>query len=56
MSITGDNYGPIIKSLDWTLFGLSSIVVSLRLYTRTWIIRKLGWDDATMALSQVSSV
>ena len=53
MSITGDDYGPLLRTLDWTLFGASSIIVSLRMITRVWIIRKPGWDDATMALSQV---
>ena len=51
---TGDtSQGPVILGLDWALFSLSTIFVLLRLGTRTWITRNLGWDDATIAIAQV---
>jgi hypothetical protein len=37
----------IFASLCWT-------VVGLRLFSRAFILKKLGWDDYTMALALVS--
>ena len=47
------NLGPVFHGLDWALFSLSTIIVVLRLYTRLWITRNFGLDDATIALTQV---
>ena len=48
------NLGPVFLGIDWALFSLSTIMVLLRLYTRLWITRNFGWDDATIALTQAS--
>ena len=48
------NLGPVFLGVDWALFSLSTIMVLLRLYTRLWITRNFGWDDATIALTQAS--
>ena len=52
---SSENLGPAFLGVDWAVFSLSTIVVVLRLYTRTWITRNFGWDDATIALTQVTA-
>ena len=49
---SGGNLGPVFLGVDWVLFSLSTIIVILRLYTRLWITRNFGLDDATIALTQ----
>lgn len=46
------NLGPIIVGINWMVFGPSTIMVGLRLITRTWITRNLGWDDIVMLITQ----
>ncbi|KAL8868423.1 MAG: hypothetical protein Q9174_005005 [Haloplaca sp. 1 TL-2023] len=46
------NLGPVFHGIDWAVFALSSIAVLIRLFTRIWVTRNLGWDDAMMALTQ----
>ncbi|KAL8789922.1 MAG: hypothetical protein Q9195_006583 [Heterodermia aff. obscurata] len=46
------NLGPIIVGINWMVFGPSTIMVGLRLITRTWITHNLGWDDWVMLLTQ----
>lgn len=46
------NLGPVFLGLDWAIFSLSTITVAIRLYTRLYITRNFGLDDATMALTQ----
>lgn len=50
------NRGPVVIAILSLFFGLSTIIVFLRVVTRIWITRNFGWDDATMALTQVRSV
>ena len=47
------NLGPVFLGVDWAVFALSSIAVLIRLFTRAWVTRNFGWDDAMMALTQV---
>ena len=47
------NRGSIILALDGVIFGISWSMVLLRLGTRAWITRNLGWDDATIFLAAV---
>lgn len=49
------NRGSIILALDGIIFGTSWTMVLLRLVTRTWITRNLGWDDATIFFAAVRS-
>ena len=49
---SGRNLGPIFLGVDWAIFSLSTIIVALRLYTRLFITRNFGLDDATIALTQ----
>lgn len=48
------NLGPMVIALDFTVFAVSTTVVFIRLYTRLWITRNFGWDDAASALTQVA--
>ncbi|KAF2264002.1 hypothetical protein CC78DRAFT_517667 [Lojkania enalia] len=48
--------GPLIKRLTWTLAAISIIVVSLRLYVRARIVRRLRWDDWTMLISIILGI
>ena len=48
------NLGPIVVGVNWMVFGPATILVCLRLGTRTWITRNLGWDDFTILLAHVS--
>jgi len=50
------NRGPVVIAVLSLFFGLSTIIVFLRVVTRICITRNFGWDDATMALTQVGSV
>lgn len=52
MTASGGNLGPVFLGLDWAVFSLSTIIVVLRLYTRLCVTRNLGFDDATIALTQ----
>ncbi|KAE8154662.1 hypothetical protein BDV25DRAFT_171487 [Aspergillus avenaceus] len=49
----GENRSWVIETVSWPLFGLSAVLVVLRLWTRTRIIRSLGWDDAFIILALV---
>lgn len=52
---TGDrNLGPMLIAVNWAIFGPATILVCLRLITRIWITYNFGWDDAVIALTQVS--
>ena len=53
---TGDrNLGPMLIGVNWAVFGPATILVCLRLMTRIWITHNFGWDDAVIALTQVSA-
>ncbi|KAI0383700.1 integral membrane protein [Hypomontagnella monticulosa] len=43
----------ITEAVVWTLAPLAIIVVSLRFYTRAFIVRRIGWDDWIMLLATV---
>ena len=45
--------GPAVIAVLSLFFGLSTVMVFLRSATRICITRNFGWDDATMALTQV---
>ena len=43
-----ENRGPGILATTWVVSALSSIVTTLRLMTRIWIVRNVGFDDYTI--------
>jgi hypothetical protein len=48
-------YGPVIIVTLWTEAAIALVVVCMRLFTRIWINRVVGWDDFLIAFSCVSS-
>lgn len=48
--------GYVIEAVSWVLFALSFVLVFLRIWTRTRIIRSLGWDDALICLAMVCAL
>lgn len=47
-------YGPVIIITLWTEAAIALIFVSMRLFTRIFINRVVGWDDFLIAFSCVS--
>lgn len=48
------DFGPILNGVMWLQVIISSILIVLRIYTRYYIIRSLGWDDYMMVINLVS--
>ena len=48
--------GSEILAVDGVIFGISWSMVLLRIFTRTWITRNVGWDDATIVFAAVRSM
>lgn len=48
------DYGPILNGVMWGQVVISSVFIVLRVYTRYYIIRNLGWDDLMMIVNLVS--
>jgi hypothetical protein len=48
------DYGPILNGVMWLQVIISSVFIVLRIYTRYYIIRSLGWDDYMMVVNLVS--
>lgn len=38
---------------DWVLASIATIIVLLRLYTKSAVVKRLGWDDLLMSFSLV---
>ncbi|KAM5438448.1 hypothetical protein MferCBS31731_005025 [Microsporum ferrugineum] len=49
------NNGGKLVILTWTLLAISTIITLARLYTRTRLIKALGWDDGFMVLALACS-
>lgn len=47
--------GNVIYAVSWVLFAVSFVLVLLRIWTRTRIIRSWGWDDASICLAMVGN-
>lgn len=45
-----------ILAIDGVIFSISWSMVFLRVCTRMWITRNLGWDDATIVLAAVCTL
>jgi uncharacterized membrane protein len=50
----GSNMGPRVLAIVWTLAALTTLIVSLRLYTQQRVVHKLGWPDTFIILAWVS--
>ena len=51
-----DDYAGIINGVMWTQVVLGVIFVALRLYTRVFLIRSIGWDDLLMIVNLVCCI
>lgn len=47
------DYSPILNGVIWSQTILACTFVALRVYTRRYIIRALGWDDVVMVVNLV---
>ncbi len=45
--------GPALVIVELTALSLSSIILGMRLYTRAYVTRNLGWDDWVMVAGAV---
>jgi hypothetical protein len=50
-----DNKGPKILAVLWTLTGLTTLIVSARIYIRMVVLRNFGIDDHLILISMVRS-
>jgi hypothetical protein len=50
-----DNKGPKILAVLWTLTGLTTLMVSARIYIRRVVLRNFGTDDYLILVSMVRS-
>ncbi|KAL4898868.1 hypothetical protein BDW74DRAFT_189871 [Aspergillus multicolor] len=46
-----DDRGWVLYAVSWPLFGLAFLIIALRLWVRTRIVRSVGWDDAFIILA-----
>lgn len=49
-----DDFADILNGVMWFQVALGCIFVGLRMYTRHYIIRNIGWDDILMIVNLVS--
>lgn len=52
-SLTDRNRGPGEVALIVVLTVISTLIVMLRVYSKLFVLRGIGWDDATMAVAVV---
>lgn len=48
------DYADILNGVMWFQVALATILIALRLYTRHYIVRNIGWDDVLMIVNLVS--
>ena len=53
-SFCDENQGTIGLTFAWVLLSIGILIVSLRIYVRSVVNRKIGWDDYTAVASLVS--
>ena len=49
------NWGGVLLGVNWAVFTPAFIAVVLRLISRTFFTRNLGWDDFFIVLTEASS-
>lgn len=42
-----------VNAVGWTLGAISTVIIALRIYARTVLASKFGWDDGLMVLAWV---
>ena len=53
-SFCDENQGIAGLAITWILLSVGVLTVSLRIYVRSGVSRKIGWDDYTAVASLVS--
>jgi hypothetical protein len=49
------DYANTLNGVMWFQVAVASVFIGLRMYTRYYIVRKIGWDDVLMILNLVSA-
>ena len=50
------DFGPVLNGVMWFQVIISSVFIILRIYTRYYLIRSLGWDDLMMVFNLVRQI
>lgn len=50
------NRGPVLVVVNGILLGLMMVFLAIRVYTKLAIIRKISWDDLTIAFSALGAI
>jgi nicotinamide riboside transporter PnuC len=50
------DFGPVLNGVMWFQVIISSVFIVLRIYTRYYLIRSLGWDDLMMVVNLVRQI
>ena len=53
--LSENKLGLVLLESMWTEFAITTVALAARLYTRTFLVRKVLWDDILMLLAYVSS-
>lgn len=48
-----EDYGSILNGVMWTQVVIAIIFIAMRLYTRYFLVRCMGWDDLLMIVNLV---
>lgn len=48
------DYALILNVVMWVQFVLATIFIALRIYTRYFLLRCIGWDDIMIVIALVS--
>ncbi|KAI0896116.1 hypothetical protein F4806DRAFT_51622 [Annulohypoxylon nitens] len=51
-----ENLGPVINIIAWTGTIISTIFVGLRLYSRGFLTRSIGWDDGVVVFAAILNI
>lgn len=52
-SLMDENRGPGVLALIVVMTVISTIIVMLRVYSKIFVIRSMGWDDGMMIVAVV---
>ena len=52
--LSANRLGVVLLQSMWTEFAVTTLILAARLYTRTFLVRKVLWDDFLMISAYVS--
>jgi hypothetical protein len=50
------DFSSILNGVMWSQVVLGTFLVALRMYTRQYVVRNVGWDDVLMLVNLVRSL